>query len=170
MMNRLFLLFMLGSVSLLASGGDTESDFLPRVVNFVIFAWIIYTLLADKIKAFFVSRTKEIADRLEMVQTKIKESKKEKENAVLKVEEAKRVAEDMIATAKKEAIVVSEHINETYTQELDGLERQHKEHMELEKRKVQKEVVSEVLKEMFDAGAISVNEEEFAKIILKRVS
>ena len=53
----LFTLSVIIPVSLFASDANVETDILERTVNFFIFAAIIYYLLSDKLKAFFVGRT-----------------------------------------------------------------------------------------------------------------
>lgn len=153
-----------------SDGGSSETDFIPRVVNFIIFAVIVYNLLADKVKDFFEGRKAEIAGKLESVQDKVKASKKQKDEALAKVKDAKRVAEEIISTTKKEVIVISENIAKNTETDLDILTKHHKEQKELEQRKMTKEVVDDVLKEMFDEGAIAINEKEFINIILKRIA
>ena len=77
---------------LLASGGDAESsryfaqtgretDFLPRAVNFIIFASLLYYLIANPIKNFFKGRTEGIAAQLNEIETKLQAAKDEKKEA-----------------------------------------------------------------------------------------
>jgi len=65
-----------------AAGGET--DFLPRLVNFIIFAAILYYFVADLIKNFFTGRSKEISSKLEEVQNRLKATKK-KQKRMLKL-------------------------------------------------------------------------------------
>ena len=59
-MKRILLLGLaLAPVALLANEGAVETDIVQRTVNFIIFAGILWYLLADKIKAFFANRTVE---------------------------------------------------------------------------------------------------------------
>lgn len=164
------ILLLVSSVSLFASEGGSETDIVPRVVNFLIFAGIIYYLLADFTKNFFGKRRDEIASKLNSVQEKVKESKKKKEEATLKVKEAERVAEEIIATAKKEALLISENMNKSLDSDLEILVKQYEEQSALEGRKMKRAVVTEVLKEMFEDGGIAINEKDFVNIILKRVA
>lgn len=151
-------------------GSDGVTDIIPRTVNFIIFVAIIYYLLADFTKSFFKKRRDGIASKLNSVQEKVKESKKKIEEATLKLKEAKRVAEDIIATSKKEALIISGNFDKSLKFDLEILEKQHQEQIELESRKMKRVVVTEVLKEMFEDGGIAINEKEFVNIILKRVS
>ena len=53
-MKRILLLGLaLVPVALFANEGAKETDIVQRTVNFIIFAGILWYLLADKIKAFF---------------------------------------------------------------------------------------------------------------------
>ena len=168
-MNLKWLLLLVVSSGVLF-GSDGGTDIIPRTVNFIIFAAIIYYLLADFTKNFFKKRREEIASKLNSVQTKVKESKKRREEATLKVKEAGRVAEEIVATAKKEALIISENFDKSLEFDLEILDKQHQEQIELESRKMKRVVVSEVLKEMFEDDGIAINEKEFVNIILKRVS
>jgi len=49
----LLTLLALAPVALFANSDGAETDIIQRTVNFVIFAGILWYLLADKIKAFF---------------------------------------------------------------------------------------------------------------------
>ena len=168
-MNLKWLLLLVVSSGILF-GSDGGTDIVPRTVNFIIFTAIIYYLLADFTKNFFKKRREEIASKLNSVQTKVKESKKRREEATLKVKEAGRVAEEIVATAKKEALIISENFDKSLKFDLEILDKQHQEQIELESRKMKRVVVSEVLKEMFEDDGIAINEKEFVNIILKRVS
>ncbi len=75
-----------------AGGGSGEYDILPRAINFTIFAAILYYLIAEPLKGLYFKRLNGIAERLDSIQSKLKESKGKKEEAILKVEEAKVAA------------------------------------------------------------------------------
>lgn len=170
-MKRLpLLLMLLVFPALLFASGGGETDIFPRTVNFVIFAAIVYYLLADPAKKFFVNRTKGISDDLELVQQKLKESKKAKDEALAKVEEAKKKAEEIVSTAKKEAVIMSEKIKENGERDLEIMGKQYQDNMNLEKRKAEREVVKETLHEMFEDGAMKVDESALSQILLKKVA
>ncbi|NWF65983.1 MAG: F0F1 ATP synthase subunit B [Campylobacterales bacterium] len=171
MFNKIFWLLVIGNFTLFASGSGTgETDIVPRSVNFLIFAAMVYYLLADFLKNFFEKRRVSILHELEKVQERLKESKVLKENAYKKVEESKKIAEDIIATAKKEAVLISTKINENMQQDISALERIANEQIETEKRRVVRETVKDVLTDMFKDGGFSVNDKEFVNIILKKVA
>ena len=74
-MKRILLLGLvaLAPVALFASeGAETNYDIVQRTVNFIIFAAILWYLLADKIKAFLANRTLSIQSELDKVQETLK--------------------------------------------------------------------------------------------------
>lgn len=165
-----FLLLLLMPVFVLASGGSGETDILPRAVNFIIFASILYYLLADHAKNFYKGRIAGIADRLDSIQRKVKDSLEAKQNALLKVEEAKSNAKSLIETSKKEAELLVKKVQSDTDLELQNLEKAYLEKIEIERRKMARSVVNSVLDEMFDKDAISLDKEELVKIVMKKVA
>ena len=157
---------------LMASGAEHAggTDFFPRTVNFLIFAAIMWYLIADPIKNYFKGRTEEIATRLEEVQKRAKEAKKAKEEAQAAYEAAQKTAEEIIEAAKKESILLAKKLDEQLTAELANLEKLEAEKEEVEKRQMIRRTVSEVLKELFAADAIAMDEKKFVNLIMKKVA
>jgi F-type H+-transporting ATPase subunit b len=150
-----------------AEGG---TDILPRTVNFLIFAAIIYYLIADKIKAYFSGRTSGIANQLTEIQEKLNSVRESKEQAVKEAEEAKIKAKDLIETAKKEAVMLSEKIEKDAASEIEHLKHALEERMQIEEKKMAKEVVAEVIEEIFKGDNLKLSNEDFIKIIKKKVA
>ncbi len=150
-----------------AEGG---TDIIPRTVNFLIFAAIIYYLIADKIKAFFTGRTAGIANQLTEIQEKLNSVRESKEKAVKEAEEAKAKAQDLIETAKKEAVMLSEKIEKDALSEIEHLKHALDERMQIEEKKMTKEVVAEVIEEVFQGKNLKFSNEDFIKIIKKKVA
>lgn len=74
-MKRILLLGLaLAPVALFANSQGAETDIVQRTVNFLIFAGILWYLLADKIKAFFAERSLSIQAELDKVQDTLKAS------------------------------------------------------------------------------------------------
>jgi F-type H+-transporting ATPase subunit b len=157
------------TLGLFASEG-TETDILPRTINFLIFAGILYYLIGDKLKAFFDSRSNSIAEDLDEVQKVLKESKDKKEAAVAKLREAEKIAEDIILMANKDSKVVTEKMQQSVKKDLANLDKQQLELMELEKKKVQNEVAREVLEELLSDGSLSLTNQHIIDIIKKKVA
>jgi len=164
------MLLLLSPALLLASGGGGETDIVVRSINFVIFASIMYYLLADLVKDAYKGRIAGIADRLNSIQVKVKESVTAKEAAQAKVEEAKANALVLVETSKKEAQLLSVKVANDTDVELQNLEKGFKEKTQIEKRRMARDVVAKVLDEMFDKDAISIDEEELVKIVMKKVA
>lgn len=164
------LFFVLSITSLFASSASGETDFLPRAVNFLIFAGIMYYILADKLKAFFTGRIDKIKGDLDKVQELLKESKRKKEEALANVEKAKQIAKDLIVTTNKEAKAISEKIDEHTKIEIDNLVKHMQEAMDAEKRKVIKSVAQEVVQELLNDDAINISNDKIIEIINKKVA
>jgi len=145
----------------------SNSDFIPRLVNFIIFAAILWYLLADKIKTFYANRSAEIANKFEEVENKLKESKLEKEALKSQVEEAHRKAEDIIKTAKKEVEILKEQTLLAAKKEIEALEKQFEDYKVYEESKMKREVVESYLKDL--TKDIHLSSEEVANIVTKKV-
>ena len=90
-MKRMLLLGLaIVPVALFANEGAVETDIVQRTVNFIIFAGILWYLLADKIKAFFAERSLSIQSELDKVQDTLKASQEKVKDAQKKLEEAKK--------------------------------------------------------------------------------
>ena len=166
-------MLLLLPVVVLASGaaeGEGKTDIVPRVINFVIFASILYYLIAKPLKDYFTGRTTEIADRLTSIQDKLKESKNEKERALQSVKDADETAVDIIATAKKEAQMLSEKVAENLKKDIENLEKSYSDRVSVEEKKMSREVVNDVISEIFDGGKIDLKNDDFLNIIKKKVA
>ncbi|WP_457597600.1 F0F1 ATP synthase subunit B [Hydrogenimonas sp.] len=151
-----------------AAGGHT--DFVPRLVNFLIFVGIIWYFVAEPVKNFFTGRTAEIAGRLEEVQNRLKETKKAKEQAEAAYEQALKTAEEIIEAAKKESQLLAKKLDEQLVAELENMEKLQAEKMEVEKRQLVRKTVAEVLEELFRGDAIGMDEKKFVNLIMKKVA
>lgn len=168
MKKSLFLLIALTPLGLFASDGET--DILQRTVNFVIFAAIIYYLLADKLKAYFASRKEGIQGELDKVQDTLKQSQEKVESAKLELEDAKKLAEDIIATAKKDISSIKEKIEASADNDISNMEKSLDEKIVVETKKAKTEVVSEVLNELLESDDATITQDELANIVLKKVA
>lgn len=165
----LFALLMVSSYAF-ASGGEGGTDIVQRTVNFLIFAGILYYLLADPIKNFFKGRSQSIADELDKVQEKLRESKRAKEEAQQKIEEAKRFAEDLVETSKKENKIVNDKIMAQCEMELQNIEKQNAALMDLEQRQMIRGVVDEIMQDVLSGDGAGFDKDAMAQIIMKKVA
>jgi F-type H+-transporting ATPase subunit b len=145
----------------------TDTDFIPRLVNFVIFAGILWYLLADKVKEFYANRSKSIADMLAEADKKLEEAEKQKNELKKQVEEAHKKAEDIIKTAKKEVELLKAKELERAKQEVEVLHKQFEEQKVYEESKMKKEVVEKYLNNL--VKDIHLSSEEVANIVTKKV-
>lgn len=171
-MKYLVLLFFIGATLLSASSSEHggETDIVPRLVNFFIFAGLIYYLLAKHIKNFFESRQIGIAQELEKVEEKIKSSAKIKEAALLKIEEARKIAREIEENTAKEIELIVKKIEKDLAFDLEQIEK-HKEELKIvSQNKMIREVVTESLEEMLDVDNITKDNDELIKSIIKKVA
>ena len=166
---------------LLASGGDAESsryfaqtgretDFWPRVVNFTIFAALLYYLLANPIKNFFKGRSEGIAAQLNEIEKKLQAAKDVKKEAQNRLDESEKRAEEILIDAKAEAILLAEKIATANQNDLVLLDKQLEEKMSLEERKSAREAIDEILSENITNDDIMLDEAKVVEIISKKVA
>ena len=166
---------------LLASGGDAESsryfaqtgretDFWPRVFNFVIFASLLYYLLANPIKNFFKGRTEGISAQLNEIEKKLQAAKDEKKDAQNRLDESAKRAEEIISDAKAEAVILAEKIATSNQNDLAVLDKQFEEKMALEERKSAREAIDEILSDNITNDDIMLDEAKVVEIISKKVA
>ena len=112
-----------------------NSDFLYRVLNFSVFAGLIYYLAANPIKAFFVGRTEGIATQLEEIEEKLKASENERLAAEENLVKAEGKAKEIVSDAGSEAKLLSSNIVDKNKTALELLEKQAVEKQALESKK-----------------------------------
>ena len=147
-----------------------ETDFLPRAFNFIIFASLLYYLLANPIKDFFKGRSEGIAAQLNEIEEKLQAAKDEKKEAQNRVKESEKKAEEILVDAKAEATLLAEKIVLSNKEELLLLEKHLAEKITLEERKSAREVIDEVLSENITNDDIMIDESKVVDIISKKVA
>lgn len=168
-MKQSYLFLFIPFLLLASESSGNGYDILPRVLNFALFAAILYYFIANPIKNAYRARINAIAARLDSVQQKLKDSKAKKDEALRKVEEAKNAANSLVETAKKEALMLAEKVKNETKQELLNLEKSFQEQKEFEQRHMVKLVVSDVLNEIFSSDNIKIEQNELIDIVLKKV-
>lgn len=169
-MRKMFILLLtLMPFALFASDG-AETDIIQRTVNFIIFAAILYYLLADKIKAFFADRTQSIQAELDKVQDTLKESEQKVEDAHKKLEEAKKLAAEIVSGANADIEKIKASIAKSVEDEIAHLEKNFDNKTEAELRKAKVAVVEEILNELLNNDNLDISQDELANIVMKRVA
>jgi len=170
--SRILLLVMIISTYALASGGAEGggTDIVQRTVNFILFFGLIWYLVAEPVKNFFADRSQGIADELQKVQDKLNESVTLKKDALAKISEAEKFAEDLVAISKKENKVLNDNIMLQCEADLEIITKQNATLMEFEQRKMVRNVVEDVLNEVLSQSNENFDKEAMANVILKKVA
>ncbi len=167
-MRYILSLSLLCCVFLNAAAVDiSDTDFIARLINFIIFVIIVWMLIAKRAKVFFNERSRAISDQLSEVQVKLKNAKNQKEQALRRLQEARENAAEILANAKKESYLVVQKIEEQSGHDIEVMIKNTELLMEFEQKRMQRAVVSEVLDEIFSESKISSS--EYGSIIEKKV-
>ncbi|MEY4504891.1 MAG: hypothetical protein RL154_1188 [Pseudomonadota bacterium] len=172
LVNVLFIMVTIGGLSTLfaSSGGGEHTDIAPRTLNFLIFAGILYYLLADPIKTFFADRKSKISTALEARENKLKAAKAALKDAEEYLVSSKKLAEELIKTANSDVTLGLEKSKQAVQNEIALLEKHYNEDCEFLKKKTVMRAVEEELNQIFTLKGYGVSDEEFAKIFAKKVA
>ncbi len=171
-MSKILLPLLFISVSVFANehAAEAGTDIVQRTVNFVIFAGILWYLLAEPVKNFFGGRSQDIANELQKVQDRLKESKQAKEAAQAKVSEAEKLADEIVAMASKEGKILNEKILKQCDADLETMSKQGGAGMELEQRKMVRNLVDEIMSDVLAQESSALDKDAMAGIIMKKVA
>ena len=170
-MSRILVLMLTISTFALASnaeGGGT--DIVQRTVNFLLFAGLVWYLVAEPIKSYFASRSQGISDELQKVQDKLSETISLKKEALSKISDAEKFAEGLVVSSKKENKIINDNMMAQCDVELETLAKQHTTLVDFEQRKMVRNVVEEILDEVLSKSSDSFDKEAMANVILKKVA
>ncbi len=159
----------------LASHGEHHttmfnSDFFYRVLNFTIFAGLIYYLVANPVRAFFVGRSEGIANQLKEIEDKLQASKNERLVAEENLAKAQERAKELVEDAANEAKILVANIAEKNATLLKQLEKQALEKQELETKKAMRNTIESVLNDGITNEDITVDESKVISLISKKVA
>lgn len=172
-MSRILVFMLMISTYALASSGNAENagtDIVQRTVNFLLFAGLVWYLVAEPVKNYFASRSQSIADEMKKVQDKLKESVSLKKDALAKVTAAEKFAADLVVNSKKENKVINDSIMTQSDADIEILIKQQAVLVEFEQRKMVRSVVENTLKEVLSQSDDSFDKEAMANVILKKVA
>ena len=182
-MKKIILLSLLVVPAILLASGHAESetsrylmqtgrenDFWPRVINFTIFAALLYYLVANPIKDFFTGRSKGIASQLNEIEEKLQAAKNEKKEAQARLDASEKKADEILVDAKAEAVILAEKIATANQNDLVLLDKQLEDKMNFEERKSAREAIDEVLSENITTDDINLDETKVVDIISKNVN
>ena len=171
-MSKILLLIAMLSTYALASGGAEHggTDIVQRTVNFLLFAGLIWYLIAEPAKNYFVSRSQGIADELQKVQIKLNESIDFRKDALTKISEAEKFAEELAIASKKENKILNDNIMVQCESDLEIIAKQNTSLMEFEQRRMVQNVVEDILNEVLSQSDDGFDKEAMANVILKKVA
>lgn len=170
-MKRVLLLGLaLAPVAIIANDGavETNYDIVERTVNFLIFASIIWYLLANKIKAYFSGRTLGIQAELDKVQDTLKASQDKVADAQKKLDDAKKLSAEIIDGAKADVDNIKQKVLAAIDADIANLNKNLEESNRVEISKAKKQVVGKILNELLSSENIKLSQNELVNIILKR--
>jgi len=163
-------MLMISTCALASSAEHADTDIVQRTVNFLIFAGLIWYLVAEPVKSYFAARSQGIADELQKVQDKLNESITLKKDALAKISDAEKFAEELAVISKKENKILNDNIMKQCEADLETLSKQHVALMEFEQRKMVRTVVEDVINEVLSQSSDSFDKEAMANVILKKVA
>lgn len=170
-MNRILVtLLTMSSFALASSAEQGGTDIVQRTVNFLLFAGLVWYLVAQPIKEYFSARSEGISDELKKVQDKLNETIALKKEALAKISDAEKFAEDLAISAKKENKIINDNMMVQCETDLETLTKQHTSFLNFEERKMVRIVVEDVLEEVLSKSGDDFDKEAMANVILKKVA
>ena len=145
-------------------------DFWFRVLNFGLFAGVVFYLAANPIKAFFKGRAEAISTQLDEIQLKLESSKNERLLAEENLQKAEEKAKDIVLDAKNEAKILSEQIAEKNEHALKLLDKQKEEKEALESKKATRETIDSILNNGFENDDIALDGSKVVSLVSKKVA
>ena len=161
---------MISTYALASETGHGETDIVYRTVNFLLFAGVVWYLVGEPAKNYFASRSQAIADELKKVQEKLDESIALKKEALAKISDAEKFAEDLVISSKKENKIINDNIMSQCEIDLEILIKQEVSSKNFAQRNMVQDVVSNILKETLAQSSNDLDKEAMANIILKKVA
>ena len=166
----LIIMLMISTYALASNGEHSATDIVQRTVNFLLFAGLVWYLVAEPAKNYFASRSQAIADELQKVQEKLKETIAKKKDALDKISDAEKFKAELEITSKKENKIINDNIMNQCDSELENIVKHNSSLMDFEQRKMVRNVVEEILEEVLTQSSESFDKEAMANVILKKVA
>jgi F-type H+-transporting ATPase subunit b len=161
---------MISTYALASNSEHSGTDIIQRTVNFMLFAGLVWYLIAEPVKNYFAARSKAIADDLKRVQERLNESIALKKDALVKISEAEKFAEELMKSAKKENKIINDNIMLQCDLELKTVAKQNKSLMESEQRNMVRNVVENIVKETLRQSSETFDKQAMANVLLKKVA
>ena len=161
---------MISTYALASEAGHGETDIVQRTVNFLLFAGLVWYLVGEPAKNYFASRSQAIADELKKVQDRLDESVALKKEALAKISDAEKFADDLVVSSKKENKIINDKIMSQCELDLETLAKSGVSSRSFAQRNMVQDVVENVLKETLAQSSNDFDKEAMANVILKKVA
>ena len=165
-MRQIFVLFTLACV--MAFGSEVsfaQSDFIERLINFVIFFLILWYFGASKIKQIFLDRQEGISSVFNRTQEEEQRIKREKEKVKQALQEAKSKASEIISLAKKDSYLISQKYEEKLDRDIKMIVANNEQKLQQQEREMIQEEVQRSLDEI--CQNLQHDSEYYARAMIK---
>ncbi len=153
-----------------ATGLDiSQTDIIERSLNFLLFVGILWYFLAKKLRSFLHAKSLEISKRLEEIQAQLKVSKENKKKLLKELEQAKEKAESIVSDANKEAYTITQKYELQTKMDVENLIKNSKALMDLEVKKIKRELVEGVFKDLRESKKVSFSSQDCVNILKQRL-
>ncbi|ANH48544.1 ATP F0F1 synthase subunit B [Helicobacter pylori] len=153
-----------------ATGLDiSQTDIIERSLNFLLFVGILWYFLAKKLRSFLHAKSLEISKRLEEIQAQLKVSKENKKKLLKELEQAKEKAESIVSDANKEAYTITQKYELQTKMDVENLIKNSKALMDLEVKKIKRELVESVFKDLRESKKVSFSSQDCVNILKQRL-
>lgn len=167
---KMVLGFLILLSPLCATGLDiSQTDIIERSLNFLLFVGILWYFLAKKLRSFLHSKSLEISKRLEEIQAQLKVSKENKKKLLKELEQAKEKAELIISDANKEAYTITQKYELQTKMDVENLIKNSRALMDLEVKKIKRELVESVFKDLRESKKVPFNAQDCVNILKQRL-
>jgi len=161
---------MISTYALASEAEHGGTDIVQRTVNFLLFVGLVWYLVGEPVKNYFSSRSQAIADELKKVQKRLDESVALKKEALAKISDAEKFAEELVVASKKENKIINDKMMAQCELDLETLTKQSISTRDFTQRKMIRGVVEDVIAETLAQGSSDFDKEAMANVILKKVA
>ncbi len=147
----------------------SQTDIIERSLNFLLFVGILWYFLAKKLRSFLHAKSLEISKRLEEIQAQLKVSKENKKKLLKELEQAKEKAELIVSDANKEAYTITQKYELQTKIDVENLIKNSKALMDLEVKKIKRELVEGVFKDLRESKKVSFSSQDCVNILKQRL-
>ncbi len=147
----------------------SQTDIIERSLNFLLFVGILWYFLAKKLRSFLHAKSLEISKRLEEIQAQLKVSKENKKKLLKELEQAKEKAELIVSNANKEAYTITQKYELQTKTDVENLIKNSKALMDLEVKKIKRELVEGVFKDLRESKKVSFSSQDCVNILKQRL-